>query len=206
MPRQRYIALSRPCTRTTSRTSIECTRDSSRSRLNRRGALNTGCFTVPVRNSSARRNASSTSLFCPRLSLMPATMISTTWGERISYNQALCVPSSRHRCLRPGIRRRYSTSAVPVVSTTSWRSFRPLGPITPNVQLVPWASNPMYRSTGVLPLWRRYFEKLSGRWRVWRTPFPKGQARSPTPGIPPCSRRQHWSRRRHPPMMLIRTT
>jgi hypothetical protein len=77
-PRQRYIAFSRPWTRTTSRTNIECTRDSSRRRLNCRGALNTGFFTVPVRNSSARRNASNMSLFWPRLSVMLATTISIT--------------------------------------------------------------------------------------------------------------------------------
>ena len=42
MPRARYIAFNRACTRTTSRTSIECTRPSSRNRLYSRGALNTG--------------------------------------------------------------------------------------------------------------------------------------------------------------------
>ena len=36
------MTLSRACTRTTTRTSIECTRASSRNRLYRRGALNTG--------------------------------------------------------------------------------------------------------------------------------------------------------------------
>jgi hypothetical protein len=61
------MTLMRLCTRTTSRTSIEWTLAGSRSRLNLRGALNTGVLIEFVRSSSARVKASRTSLVWPRL-------------------------------------------------------------------------------------------------------------------------------------------
>jgi hypothetical protein len=70
-------------------------------------------------------------------------MTSSANGESSSYNQALCAPSSKQMCRRPGTLCTASTNARPFVSTTIDFSRLPDDPMTPSVQLSACESIPI---------------------------------------------------------------
>jgi hypothetical protein len=131
-----------------------CVRPSSRSVPYSPTSLNTRFSSAPVRSCSASSKASFSSLFWPRLSGTITTMTSSACGERISYSHALCVPSSRHTCLLPGIVFSCGASACPFVSTTCFPSRLPVPLRSAKVVLAACTSRPNYLSMGVLL--RRY--------------------------------------------------
>ncbi len=189
--------LIRLITRTASPTSSPCAFARCPSAANWPRSLYTFLLIAPMRKRSATPNASSLSLFGPRLSLTPVTTNSSTCGESTSYNQLASVPSSRHRCRDPGMLRSTSMSAFAFVSTTCNPSRFPLGPSTPSEQLDTCSSTTKYLSTGVL---------LSGSGSSVTCKPQCALSHRRTPYFFRADRQLAWtaiSRGRHAPMMPI---